>query len=161
MASTTTNGTINPTTMLNPAALSHLLTNGSAQLLQTLPQMMNNPTANAPPPLINPLTQQSLLSTAPTLLSTATSQSTTSASSLRSNSSHYNESKLHPQALARNQSPPNNGGTSNRTITNGEITVTTSHGPNSSQSMKRSPSSLSPNCNDNSTADLLIDSPSK
>ncbi|GLV38073.1 mangetout [Carabus blaptoides fortunei] len=47
--------------------------------------------------------------------------------------------------------------------TNGEITITTSHGPTSSQHpMKASPpQNLSPTCNDNSTSDLLVDSPNQ
>lgn len=77
---------------------------------------------------------------------------------------HYPESKLHPQAMAaRNVSPPAAGGMNGRLpAANGELTVTTTHhGSSSGQSLKRSPSSLSPSCNDSSTTDLLADSPSK
>lgn len=157
----TSNGTINPN-LLNPATLTHLLSNGSAQqLLQTIPQILNNPHTNPnPPPLLNPLAQP-LLSTAPNLLSTATSQSASQHRSQMNSSSHYAEPKMHPQTLPRNPSPPNTAGNPNRLANNGEISITTNHGPNSSQNMKRSPSSLSPNCTDSSTADLLIDSPSK
>lgn len=80
------------------------------------------------------------------------------------NTNHYPESKLHQQSISRNETPPNpntNGSINRLTTPNGELTITTSLGPNSSQNLKRSPSSLSPNCNDNSTADLLVDSPSK
>ncbi|XP_018575182.1 POU domain, class 6, transcription factor 2 isoform X2 [Anoplophora glabripennis] len=157
----TSNGTINPN-LLNPATLTHLLSNGSAQqLLQSIPQILNNPHANPnPPPLLNPLTQP-LLSTTPNLLSTPTSQSTSQHRSQMNSSSHYVEPKLHAQALPRNPSPPNATGNPNRLANNGEISITTNHGPNSSQNMKRSPSSLSPNCTDSSTADLLIDSPNQ
>lgn len=155
------NGTINPN-LLNPATLTHLLSNGSAQqLLQTIPQILNNPHTNPnPPPLLNPLAQP-LLSTAPNLLPTPTTQGTPQHRSQMNTSSHYAEPKLHTQTLPRNQSPPNASGNPNRMPNNGEISISTNHGPNSSQNMKRSPSSLSPNCTDSSTADLLIDSPSK
>ncbi|KAJ8975405.1 hypothetical protein NQ317_018676 [Molorchus minor] len=49
-------------------------------------------------------------------------------------------------------------GSSNRININGEISISTSHG-HISVNIKRSPSSLSPNCTDSSTVDLLIDSP--
>ncbi|KAJ8957779.1 hypothetical protein NQ314_006492 [Rhamnusium bicolor] len=156
----TSNGTINPN-LLNPATLSHLLSNGTAQqLLQTLPQMLPNPHTNPnPPSMLNPLAQP-LLSATPTLLTTPTSQSSAQHRSQMNTSSHYADSSLHTQSIPRNPSPPNVGNP-NRMTNNGEISISTSHGPNSSQNMKRSPSSLSPNCTDSSTADLLIDSPSK
>ncbi|KAJ8911037.1 hypothetical protein NQ315_017403, partial [Exocentrus adspersus] len=157
----TSNGTINPN-LLNPATITHLLSNGSAQqLLQTIPQMLNNPHTNPnPSPLLNPLTQP-LLSPAPSLLPTPTSQPTPQHRNQMNTSGHYSESKLHTQSLPRNPSPPNVPGNPNRMANNGEISISTSHGLNSSQSMKRSPSSLSPNCTDSSTADLLIDSPNQ
>lgn len=165
----TTNGTIGPG-ILNSVTLSHLFSNGSAQqLLQTLPQMLNNPhTTNSP--LINPLnpTVPSLLTTPPSLHSTPSAQSTPNQQRSphnlsQMNPAHYPESKLHQQSLNRNDPSPNpsNGSINRLTTSNGELTITTSLGPNSSQNLKRSPSSLSPNCNENSTADLLVDSPSK
>lgn len=69
-----------------------------------------------------------------------------------------------PPLSIRSNSPPTTPNVSNLSrlsATNGELTITTSHGPISSHNLKRSPSSLSPNCTDNSTADLLVDSPSK
>ncbi|KAJ8946042.1 hypothetical protein NQ318_005519 [Aromia moschata] len=106
----TTNGTINPN-LLNPAALSHLLSNGSAQqLLQTLPQMLSNPHANPnPPPMLNPLAQP-LLSATPTLLTTPSSQSAPQQQhrNQMNSSNHYVEPKL-LQSIPRNPSPSNMG----------------------------------------------------
>lgn len=156
----TTNGSIGPG-LLNPASLSHLLSNGSPQqLLQTMPQMLSNPHTTNPAPLLNPLAQP-LLSTAPTLLTTPTSQSTPPHRNPMITSS-YADSKLHhQQSISRNPSPPNVSPMNRMSSTNGEITITTSAGPVPSQNLKRSPSSLSPNCTDSSTADLLVDSPSR
>ncbi|KAG5897653.1 hypothetical protein JTB14_024483 [Gonioctena quinquepunctata] len=195
----TSNGAINHN-LLNPATLTHLLSNGSAQqLLQTLPQILNNPhTAPNPPPMMNPLSQP-LLNTPPTMLTPPTSQpsnqsrnqigqnqmggnqmgpnqmganqmgtSQMSASQMNNmnqmnSSSPYLDNKMHSQnlsSLPRNPSPPNIGN-GTRSSSNGEISVSTGYGGNSSQNMKRSPSSLSPNCTDSSTADLLVDSPNQ
>ncbi|XP_068897126.1 POU domain, class 6, transcription factor 2 isoform X3 [Tenebrio molitor] len=156
----TTNGSIGPG-LLNPASLSHLLSNGSPQqLLQTMPQMLSNPHTTNPAPLLNPLAQP-LLSTAPTLLTTPTSQSTPPHRNPMITSS-YADSKLHhQQSISRNPSPPNVSPMNRMSSTNGEITITTSAGPVPSQNLKRSPSSLSPNCTDSSTADLLVDSPNQ
>lgn len=151
----TSNGHIGPS-LVSPPTINHLLNSGAQQLLQSLPQMLTNPHAPPQPPLMN---QPPLLPTSSPLLQTPSVQSTTrlqhNMSPLSVNS--YPESKLHPQSLSKNCSPP----ASRMTTSNGELTVTTSHGPNSSQGMKRSPSSLSPSCNEGSTADLLADSPSK
>ncbi|GJQ86887.1 pdm3 [Trypoxylus dichotomus] len=168
----TTNGSIGPP-LLNPPNLAHLMT-GSApqQLLQTIPQMMSNHHAPNQGPLLNALPQPvpSLLTTPPsTLLSTPSTQTTsnTSRSSLSINplnpAGHYQETKMPPLSI-RSSSPttvPNVSNLSRLSATNGELTITTSHGPISSQNLKRSPSSLSPNCTDNSTADLLVDSPNQ
>ncbi|KAJ8976814.1 hypothetical protein NQ317_001030 [Molorchus minor] len=158
----TSNGTINPN-LLNPAILSHLFSNGSAQqLLQTLPQMLINPHANPNPPSMLNHSTQPLLPATPSVLTAPTSQSTTQQQPQHKNQvsvgNHYAESKLHAQSIPRNSSP-NNMGSSNRINTNGEISISTSHGHISCHNIKRSPSSLSPNCTDSSTADLLIDSP--
>ncbi|XP_044263455.1 POU domain, class 6, transcription factor 1 isoform X4 [Tribolium madens] len=148
----TTNGSIGPS-LLNPASLSHLLTNGTPQqLLQTMPSMLNTPP-------LNPLAQP-LLSTAPTLLTTPTTQTTPPHRNPLITT--YSESKLHhQQPISRNPSPPNGSPMNRMATTNGEITITTSAGPVPSQNLKRSPSSLSPNCTDSSTADLLVDSPNQ
>ncbi|CAH1154124.1 unnamed protein product [Phaedon cochleariae] len=177
----TSNTPVPPTSnghLMNPATLTHLLSNGSAaqQLLQTLPQMLNNHHSNPnPPPIMNPLSQP-LLSTTPTsqpgsqLRSqrgpSPMSNSPISAGHMTAgplnpsqmNSSHYADSKLHNPSMPIN-APADlmNGG---RIASNGEIHVATSHG-NSASIMKRSPSSLSPNCTDSSTADLLVDSPNQ
>nr|XP_022917572.1 POU domain, class 6, transcription factor 2 isoform X1 [Onthophagus taurus] len=168
----TTNGTIGPPPLLNPPNLTHLLTNNSTQqLLQTLPQMLGAPHPGAPP-LLNPLAQpvSSLLTPPSTLLSTPSTQTNPnqSRSQLSINplsTAHFTETKMHqPTPLVkRSTSPPtpNLSNLSRLATSNGELTITTSHGPNSSQNLKRSPSSLSPNCNDSSTADLLIDSPNQ
>ncbi|XP_064211180.1 POU domain, class 6, transcription factor 2 isoform X3 [Tribolium castaneum] len=148
----TTNGSIGPS-LLNPASLSHLLTNGAPQqLLQPMPSMLNTPP-------LNPLAQP-LLSTAPTLLTTPTTQTTPPHRNPLITT--YSESKLHhQQPISRNPSPPNGSPMGRMATTNGEITITTSAGPIPSQNLKRSPSSLSPNCTDSSTADLLVDSPNQ
>ncbi|CAG9834846.1 unnamed protein product [Diabrotica balteata] len=190
----TSNGTINPN-LLNPATLTHLLSNGSAQqLLQSLPQLLSNHhhTNPNPSPLINPLTQpihpnrSPLLNSSPMLNSSppqssqtrnqinvpnmgssplssvplgSTSMGTAPSHLVTSQSSHYVDTKMHGTNLGnipRNPSPGDN----NCRI-NGEISINTNHGNVSSQAMKRSPSSLSPNCTDNSTADLLVDSPNQ
>ncbi|XP_060527997.1 POU domain, class 6, transcription factor 2 isoform X2 [Cylas formicarius] len=160
----TTNGTINPS-LLNPTTLSHLLSTSSPaqQLLQTLPQLITNPHASAAaqpqPPLLNSLAQP-LLSTPPTMLPTPAAQSTAPRPPLSNN--HFGETKHHPaQSISRNSSPtmgnvPNRIGSSN-----GDLSIPSSMGLSSGQSVKRSPSSLSPGCNDTSTADLLIDSPNQ
>ncbi|XP_019873412.2 POU domain, class 6, transcription factor 2 isoform X2 [Aethina tumida] len=152
----TTNGTINPN-LLNPATLSHLLSNGSTQsLLQTLPPN---------PPILNPM-QQPLLTQAPTLLTTTQQHNSRSPMNHLpqiSNNTHYQDTKMH-QPIIRNNSPPASASSVTRMPSNGEISINTSMGGNSSQNVsqvKRSPSSLSPNCTDNSTADLLIDSPNQ
>lgn len=169
----TSNGAPLTPNILNPPSISHLLSNGSTQqLLQTLPQMLNNPHPTGQPPLINPMVQpvSSLLSTPSNLLSNVTSSPSTNQQHRTQHSinqitgNHYPESKLHQQSLSRNEQSPNGTsatGMSRLPTTNGELTITTTAGPNSSQNLKRSPSSLSPGCNDNSTADLLVDSPSK
>ncbi|CAH0554814.1 unnamed protein product [Brassicogethes aeneus] len=165
----TTNGSLNPN-LLNPATLSHLLSNGSNQsLLQTLPQMLNS-SSHQPsnPPILNPL-QPPLLNQAPTLLTTTQHNSRSPLNHIQqiSNNSHYNEAKMHQPNIARNSSPPATIASINRmSSSNGEISISTSvSGGNSSQNpnqpIKRSPSSLSPNCTDSSTADLLIDSPNQ
>lgn len=145
------------TNLMNSAAISHLLTNGSAQqLLQTLPQMLTNPHIGSNTnPILNHLTQP-LLSSNPSLLTPPTSQGTN-----KSPSNHFVDNKIHASNMPRCLSPssvPNN----NRMYHNGELSISTvPSGNNSSNSMKRSPSSLSPNGNESSTADLLVDSPSK
>ncbi|XP_063907583.1 POU domain, class 6, transcription factor 2 isoform X2 [Zophobas morio] len=156
----TTNGSLG-SNLLNPGSLGHLLSNGSPQqLLQTMPQMLSNPHTTNPTPLLNPLTQP-LLSTAPTLLTTPTSQSTPPHRNPMI-TSNYTDPKLHhQQPLSRNSSPPNVSPMNRLSTSNGELTITTSAGPVPSQNLKRSPSSLSPNCTDSSTADLLVDSPNQ
>lgn len=79
---------------------------------------------------------------------------------------HYGETKPLPnyqsQVISRNASPPGiNGGGGRSSAGASDISVPTSLGGPNVQNVKRSPSSLSPGCNDSSTADLLIDSPSK
>lgn len=168
----TTNSNIGQT-LLNPPNLAHLMTgNSPQQLLQTIPQMLSNHHQPSPTPLLGTLPQpvSSLLTTPPsTLLSTPSTQTTPnpSRSSLSINPlnpGHYQESTKMPPLSIRSNSPPTTPNVSNLSrlsATNGELTITTSHGPISSHNLKRSPSSLSPNCTDNSTADLLVDSPSK
>ncbi|KAF2880794.1 hypothetical protein ILUMI_25377 [Ignelater luminosus] len=167
----TTNGSIAPG-LLNPAALSHLFANGSTQqLLQTLPQMLSNPHTTNQPPLMNPLAQPvpNLLSTPSTLLTTPPTQSSTPSLHRnhhinQMNQNQYVESKLHQPTMSRSSTSPTTANCASRVpSSNGDITISTSHGNNSSQSLKRSPSllSLSPNCNDSSTADLLVDSPNQ
>lgn len=163
----TTNGNVN-TNLLNPSALSHLFSNGSSQLLQTLPQLLNNPHATSQPSLLNSLTQPvpSLLPTPSTLLTT---QSTPSSTPPLHRNHHINQmnhqqlmdSKLHQIPTSRNNASPASSCTNRDVSTNGEISLQ-SHGNNSSHTLKRPPSSLSISSNcDNSTADLLIDSPSE
>ncbi|KAL1506118.1 hypothetical protein ABEB36_005542 [Hypothenemus hampei] len=179
----TTNGTIStPQSLINPASLSHLLStpNSTQQLLQTLPQMINNPhTAPQPSPLLNSLAQPLLNQAAPLLSQSSpyVSQSTsmfsqaaplvtppssqTPPSRLTIGNGHYGDSKPHSgsyqtQMVPRNVSPPGiNGGRSS--VGASDTSVPTSLGVSN---VKRSPSSLSPGCND-STADLLIDSPNQ
>lgn len=114
--------------------------------------------------------QPQLLSTPPApnpLLSTAPPPSLlqpVSQSQPMSRQSPYPESPLHSQPPRTATSTTTNqalSSISRLAASNGEITITTSHGPTSSHSMKNSPQNLSPNCNDSSEADLLIDSPSK
>lgn len=132
--------------------------------------MLNNHPHATNPSLINPINPPvpSLMTTPPNLHQTPSAQSTPNQQRSphnlgQMNPAHYPESKLHQQSLNRNDPSPNpsNGSINRLTTSNGELTITTSLGPNSSQNLKRSPSSLSPNCNENSTADLLVDSPSK
>lgn len=75
-----------------------------------------------------------------------------------SQSGHYVDSKMH---IANMGNIPRNSSPGGNTRTNGEISINTNHCSSSSQNMKRSPGSMSPSCTDNSTADLLVDSPSK
>ncbi|XP_066146410.1 POU domain, class 6, transcription factor 2 isoform X2 [Euwallacea fornicatus] len=162
----TANGTINPQSLLNSASL---------QLLQSLPQMISSHTPPQPNPLLNslapPLLNQStpllsqappyvsqpttMFSQAPPLLSQATPPSSqTPPSRLVSGSGSYGETKTLPNyqapVISRSALSPglNGGGRS-------------SAGASESSNVKRSPSSLSPGCNDSSTADLLIDSPNQ
>ncbi|CAH1973605.1 unnamed protein product [Acanthoscelides obtectus] len=154
----TSNGSqINPN-LLNPATLTHLLSNGSAQqILQTLPQILNTPPPN-PPPLINPM-----LSTPPQMMPTPTSQPSSQPRQINP-TSHYVDTKHVPQAQSH-PSPTGNCGNGmmvNRMQSNGDVNVTAAHtGITTCQSIKRSPSAHSPSCNDNSTADLLVDSPNQ
>lgn len=143
---------------MSPPTINHLLNSGAQQLLQSLPQLLTTPHPPPQPSLIN---QSPLLPTSSPLLQSPPVQPTVRPQHTMSPLSvtAYSESKLHSQSLTtRNCSSP-----SSRiaTSSNGELTVTTTHGPNSSQGVKRSPSSLSPSCNEGSTADLLADSPSK
>lgn len=179
-AAPTTNGSIGQQSLLNPTSLTHLLstTNSAQQLLQSLPQMISNP--HAPPqatPLLNSLNQapphlnqttpyvsqsNPMYAQAPPLLSQGTPPtSQTPPSRMSIGNGHFVDSKscYQPQTLSRNCSSPgtNGGGRSSAS----DISVHTSLGAPNVQSVKRSPSSLSPGCNDSSTADLLIDSPSK
>ncbi|KAK5644992.1 hypothetical protein RI129_006292 [Pyrocoelia pectoralis] len=162
----TTNGSITPN-LLNPAALSHLIANGSAQqFLQTLPQMLSNSHPTNQSTLINPLTPN-LLSNPSPLLSTPPAQSSSQPVHRNHlinqiNPNQY-ENKVHQANLPRGSSSPTASNCINRApASNGDLSIA-SHGSNSSQSLKRSPSSLSlsPSCNDNSTADLLVDSPNQ
>ncbi|KAF5273946.1 hypothetical protein FQA39_LY01061 [Lamprigera yunnana] len=167
--STVSNTTTTTPNLLNPAALSHLFGNSSSQqFLQALPQMLSNSHSSNQPGMMNPLQQSvpSLLTTPSTLLTTQPAQSSTP-SAHRNLINQMNptqfDSKVHQSSLPRGSSPPSSTNCINRAPTsNGDLSVT-SHGSNSSQSLKRSPSSLSlsPSCNDNSTADLLIDSPNQ
>lgn len=153
----TSNGTMN-SNLMNPAAISHLLSNGSAQqILQTLPQMLTNHHVNSNPTTMITSLAQPLLSSNTPLLTPPGSQGTN-----RSPSSHYADSKIHTHtpSMPRNLSSPNPSNI-NRMYHNGELSISTIPVNNSSQSMKRSPSSLSPGGNESSTADLLVDSPSK
>ncbi|XP_056639270.1 POU domain, class 6, transcription factor 2 [Diorhabda sublineata] len=190
----TSNGTINPN-LLNPATLTHLLSNGSTQqLLQSIPQLLsNNPHAtHNTSPLINPLAQPHLPNRSPlistsTLLSSSPTQTNQNRSQINvsnmgssplgsvplgstsmgtvpghlgtSQSSHYVDTKMHGSNLGNIPRNPSPGENCSRV--NGEISINTNHAGNSSHNMKRSPSSLSPNCTDNSTADLLVDSPNQ
>ncbi|KAF5296347.1 hypothetical protein FQR65_LT10239 [Abscondita terminalis] len=164
----TTNGNITPN-LLNPSALSHLFANNSSQqFLQTLPQLLTNSHTTNPPPLLNPLAQSvpNLLTTPSTLLTTPPTQSSTQSvhrNLMNQINQNQYDTKMHPTNLPRGSSPPSSTNCISRApASNGDLSVT-SHGSNSSQSLKRSPSSLSlsPNCNDNSTADLLVDSPNQ
>lgn len=150
--------------LINPATLPHLLNSGptsAQQLISALqPQMMNTV---APPSLLNPAPPQSLMQTVP---SSTQSQPPVHRTSSHSQNHHYTESKLHSQSISvsrSSSSTSSNSALSRLAATNGEITITTSHGPTSSQHpMKASPPhNLSPTCNDNSTSDLLVDSPSE
>ncbi|XP_030766920.1 POU domain, class 6, transcription factor 2 isoform X2 [Sitophilus oryzae] len=178
------NGSITPQTLLNPATLTHLLStpNSAQQLLQSLPQMISN---THPPqqttPLLNSLTQPLLnqatpllsqatpmFSQAPPLLSQATPpNSQTPPSRVPIGNGHYGDGKSlvnYPaQTVSRNSSPPGMNGGGGRSSTGGtsDISIPTSLGGGGVQNVKRSPNSLSPGCNDNSTADLLIDSPNQ
>ncbi|XP_048524050.1 POU domain, class 6, transcription factor 1 isoform X3 [Dendroctonus ponderosae] len=182
----TTNGSpVGQQSLLNPTSLTHLLstTNSAQQLLQSLPQMISN--QHAPPqatPLLNSLAQPLLNQAAPHLSQTTPyvsqsnpmyaqappllSQGTpptsqTPPSRMSMGNGHYVDSKscYQPQTLSRNCSSPgmNGGGRSSAS----DISVHTGLGAPNVQSVKRSPSSLSPDCNDSSTADLLIDSPNQ
>lgn len=145
------------TNLINSAAISHLLTNGSAQqILQTLPQMLSNPHIGSNTnPILNHLSQPLLSSSTP-LLTPPTCQGTN-----KSPNNHFVDNKMHASNLPRTLSP-SSAPNSNRMYHNGELSISTvPSGNNSSNSMKRSPSSLSPNGNESSTADLLVDSPSK
>uniref|UniRef100_A0A1Y1MR41 POU domain protein n=2 Tax=Photinus pyralis TaxID=7054 RepID=A0A1Y1MR41_PHOPY len=162
----TTNGNITPS-LLNPTALSHLIANGSAQqFLQTLPQMLSSPHPTNQSALINPLTPN-LLPTPSPILPTPPTQSSSQPVHRNHlinqiNPNQY-DSKVHQANIPRGSSSPTAGNCINRAPTsNGDLSIA-SHGSNSSQSLKRSPSSLSlsPSCNDNSTADLLVDSPNQ
>ncbi|XP_074036285.1 POU-domain protein pdm3 isoform X3 [Leptinotarsa decemlineata] len=189
------NGVINPN-LFNPATLTHLLSNGSAQqLLQSLPQILSHSHTNPNSPhMMNPISQP-LLTTPPTMLTSppppqpsnlnrsqmstnhlntnhqmggnqiGNSQMGTNQlnSNQMNNSNHYSDTKIHNQNssnLSRNPSPTNLGNGA-RPSSNGELNVSTGFVGNTCPSLKRSPRSLSPNCMDNSTADLLVDSPNQ
>ncbi|CAG9860233.1 unnamed protein product [Phyllotreta striolata] len=175
----TSNGTINPN-LLNPATLTHLLSNSSAQqILQSLPQLLNN--HPNPSPLINPLLSNStpIMNASPPQQSQARGQINVNqlgSNPLGSNhlgstsigtapnhigasqNVHYTEGKMHGGGmgvLPRNPSPGGNA------RTNGDASMMANHNTSSSQSLKRSPGPLSPSCTDSSTADLLVDSPNQ
>ncbi|GLV32404.1 pou domain motif 3 [Carabus blaptoides fortunei] len=148
--------------LINPATLPHLLNSGptsAQQLISALqPQMMNTVAA---PSLLNPAPPQSLMQTVP-----SSTQSQAPVHRTHSQNHHYSESKLHSQSISVSRSSSSTSSSSalsRLAATNGEITITTSHGPTSSQHpMKASPpQNLSPTCNDNSTSDLLVDSPNQ
>lgn len=118
-----------------------------------------------PPPILNTAPPPTLL---PTQQPPPQSQTTGHRTNPLGQNHHYTESKIHPSSInvprttATSSSNPALSSISRLAATNGEITITTSHGPTSSHSMKSSPpQNLSPGGNDSSSADLLIDSPSK
>ncbi|KAF7279933.1 hypothetical protein GWI33_006561 [Rhynchophorus ferrugineus] len=178
-----TNGSITPQTLLNPATLTHLLStpNSAQQLLQSLPQMISNAhSPQQPTPLLNSLAQPllnqaapllsqatPLFSQAPPLLSqTAPPSSQTPPVRGPMGNGHYGESKplpsYPPPVSSRNSSPPGvNGGGGRSSAGASDVSVPTSLGGVVVPNMKRSPNSVSPGCNDSSTADLLIDSPNQ
>ncbi|XP_050294418.1 POU domain, class 6, transcription factor 2 isoform X2 [Anthonomus grandis grandis] len=177
-----TNGAMTPQSLLNPATLTHLLSTPTSaqQLLQSLPQMISNPhTPPQPTPLLNSLTQPLLNQSAPyvsqsapmfpqttPLFSQATTPSSqTPPSRLPMGNGHYGEvkplSSYQPPTISRNSSPPGINGGGRSSVGASDISVPTSLGAPSIQNVRRSPSSLSPGCNDSSTADLLIDSPNQ
>lgn len=168
--------------LINPSTLPHLLQTAAGpaaaanaqQLISALqPQMLN--TVPPPPGILNPAPPPTLLQAQQTPTGTPGGPAGQQQQSAHRNSNlnqaqFTGESKIHPQNIAVSRPVPTSSSSSALSSisrlaasTNGEITITTSHGPTSSQhSMKSSPPhNLSPSCNDSSSADLLIDSPSK
>ncbi|KAL3268567.1 hypothetical protein HHI36_007675 [Cryptolaemus montrouzieri] len=163
-SNTVTNGNIGPG-LLGSAGLSHLLNNGSSpNLLQNIPKLLtsHSPTQS----LLNPLNQSSMMTSQPQMnLHNSPSPQSTPPQSHRNHmgsSNHYSESKLHQQqTLPPSCTPPNITPSMIPSI-NGELTITPSHSINSSQNFKRSPPrSESPSCHENSSNDLMIDSPNQ
>lgn len=141
----TTTGAMGPS-LVNPA-LSHLFPSDHQP---SLPHHLNAS------PLIPPVAPN-LLPMSSALLTAASNTQQPPPNNLMSRNSHYQETK---PPITRSSSPPLNN---NLVVTSNGDSPMHLHRSNSSQSLKRSPSSLSssPNCNDSCTADLLVDSPSK
>lgn len=156
-----TNGTLGAN-MLGSNPLSHLLANGTtqsmSQLLQNIPQMLAaaHPQAQG----LSPLNQPPFMPTQQNLHAPSPQPSQHRSSHISSSLNHYSESKIHQQPMPKSSSPPNTQIPTGRISTsNGELTITPS---NSVQGTKRSPPrEPSPGCNENSTSDLLIDSPNQ
>ncbi|KAK9887331.1 hypothetical protein WA026_022000 [Henosepilachna vigintioctopunctata] len=159
-----TNGSLAPN-LLGNTSLSHLLSNGSTQnLLQNVPKLL--PSHSPPQPMLNPLSQPPMMTSQPQMPMhpSPSPQNNPQNHSIRNPmipGNHYAESKLHQQSLPQSCSPPNIP-SSMMSSMSGELTITPTHGLNSSQNFKRSPQrSESPGCNDNSSNDLMIDSPNQ
>lgn len=159
-ANPVTNGAIGPNMLAN-SGLSHLLNNGASQvILQNFPKLL---TPHSPsqsllssinqPAVITSQAQMALHNNCTSPLNTPPHRNPMAPLN------HYGESKLHQSSLPQSCTPPN---ISSLPSINGELTITPSHSHNSSQSYKRSPPrSESPYGNDNSSNDLMIDSPNQ
>ncbi|XP_044755384.1 POU domain, class 6, transcription factor 2 [Coccinella septempunctata] len=155
-----TNGAIGAN-ILAGTGLSHILNNGSSQnILQNLPKLLT--THSPTQPLLNAMNAAPIITSQAQMSMHSTSSSPHNTPPHRNHmapTNHYGETKHHASSLPQSCTPPNIPSIPSM---NGELTITPTHVPNSSQSFKRSPPrSESPGGNDTSSNDLMIDSPNQ